>query len=479
MKKSITKNYTYNLIYQILVLILPLITTPYISRVLGAENIGIYSYTISIVTYFILFGSLGIALYGQREIAYLQSKPEEYSKTFWEILIVRFVTMFISMFVFYLSFIRQGQYQIYYVVLLLNMIAECLDISWFFQGLEEFKKTVLRNIVVKIISIVCIFTFVKTSEDLLAYFWIFVLSILIGNISLWPYLPKYLKKVDMKKLKIVRHIKPTIGLFIPQIAVQLYTVLDKVMIGSIISDKSEVGYYEQSQKIIKMVLTIITSLGTVMVPRIANTFINGDKEKIHSYMRKSFNFVFILAFPMIFGIIAISKYFVPMFFGDGYDKVTILMSIISPIILMIGLSNVIGTQYLLPTKRQKEYTISVIIGATSNFLINMMLISKYGSIGAAIGTVIAETLVAIIQFIFVRKDFNIKSILKLSIKYIFASIIMFIVCVMISKFVTNSLLSIILQVGIGISVYGITLLLLKDEFTYTIIDKVKQKLMRS
>ena len=153
MKKSIAKNYMYNLIYQILVLILPLITTPYISRVFGAENIGIYSYTISISTYFILFGSLGISVYGQREIAYLQDKKGEYSKTFWEIVILRFITMSIAMFIFYITFVNFGQYKMYYVILLLELLANSLDISWFFVGLEEFKKTVSRNVVVKIISI--------------------------------------------------------------------------------------------------------------------------------------------------------------------------------------------------------------------------------------------------------------------------------------------------------------------------------------
>ena len=199
MKKSITKNYIYNLIYQVVVLILPLITAPYISRVLGAENIGIYSYTISIVTYFILFGSLGIAIYGQREIAYLQGKPGEYSKTFWEIVMLRFLTISISVLIFYFVFAQQGQYAVYYRILLLELFATCLDISWFFQGLEEFKKTVIRNTVVKIISIICIFTFVKTSNDLLKYFLIYVFSTTIGNISLWLYLPKYLKKINIKK----------------------------------------------------------------------------------------------------------------------------------------------------------------------------------------------------------------------------------------------------------------------------------------
>ena len=169
MKKSVTKNYIYNLAYQVLIIILPVITTPYISRVLGVENIGIYSYTLSISAFFILFGSLGIALYGKREIAYLQKDKKGYSKAFWEILILRTITMAISLIIFYFVFARTGDYKIYYRILMLEIVANCIDISWFFQGLEEFKKTVIRNMIVKLISVVCIFVFVKNKEDIYIY----------------------------------------------------------------------------------------------------------------------------------------------------------------------------------------------------------------------------------------------------------------------------------------------------------------------
>ena len=272
MSKSIKKNYLYNLIYQSLILIVPLITTPYLSRVLGAEAIGIYSYTISITTYFVLFGSLGIALYGQREIAYVQDDKEKRSTVFIEILLMRFITLGISMLIFYLSFVKQGQYSTYYKILILEIISNSIDISWFFQGIEEFKKTVVRNAIVKIISVICIFIFVKNTNDLLKYFIIYVLSTFLGNLSLWMYLPKYIEKVNLKNIKIFKHLKPAIALFIPQIAVQIYTVLDKTMIGAIVDDKAEVGFYEQSQKIVKLLLAIATSLGTVMSPRMASTF---------------------------------------------------------------------------------------------------------------------------------------------------------------------------------------------------------------
>ena len=474
-KRSVVKNYIYNLAYQILILILPLVTTPYISRVLGAENIGIYSFALSISAFFILFGSLGIALYGKREIAYLQKDKKGYSKTFWEIFILRIITMSISLIIFYFTFALNGEYKIYYRILILEIIANCIDISWFFQGLEEFKKTVIRNMIVKLISVACIFIFVKSRQDLSIYFIIYVLSILIGNASLWLYIPKFLKRIKIRELEIFKHIKPTIGLFIPQIAIEVYTLLDRTMIGMIITDKSEVGFYDQGQKIIKMLLTIITALGTVMLPRIANNYANGKKKKIIKYMRKSFNLVYFLSFPMIFGIISISKNFVPKFFGQGYDKVAIIMNVISPIILFIGISNVIGTQYLLPTKRQKEYTISVVCGAVINFIMNFCLIYKFGAIGASIGTVVAEFTVAAVQIYFVRKDFKLRNIFGLMKKYIIASLIMFIICMLISNIVRKPYFSMALQCSIGCIVYVTILIILEDKFIFEILDRIKAK----
>ena len=474
-KKSVAKNYIYNVIYQVLVMIIPLITTPYLSRVLGAENIGIYSYTLSITTYFILFGSLGVALYGQREIAYVQDDIKKRSKNFYEILLMRFITLGISLLLFYLTFCLKGEYIIYYKILILEIIANSLDISWFFQGLEEFKKTVIRNTIVKIVSVICIFSLVKTSSDLTKYFIIYVLSTFIGNISLWIYLPKYICKVKINQLKLFKHLKPTLSLFIPQVATQIYTVLDKTMIGAMVLDKSEVGYYEQAQKIVKLLLTIATSLGTVMIPRMASTYAKGDFEKIKEYMKNSFSFIMLLAFPLMFGIISIVKDFVPLFYGPGYEKVIYLICIISPIIIAIGLSNVIGTQYLMPTKQQKKYTISVIFGAIVNLIFNLILIKYWKSIGASIATVIAEFTVTGVQLYFVRNEIKIKEILKLSYKYFIASLIMFIWSLLVRNIFNNSILTICTQVAISIIVYFSILLFMKDKF---LINAINEKIRR-
>lgn len=475
MKNSILKNYIYNLIYQIVVIILPLITTPYLSRVLGAENIGIYSYTLSIVTYFILIGSLGVAMYGQREIAYLQNDKKGRSKKFWEIVIFRMITLMISMVIFYFTYAASGEYKVYYQIFLLEIFANIFDISWFFQGMEDFKKTVGRNLIIRILSVILIFILVKDQDDLAKYIIIYVLTTFIGNISLWFYLPKYIQKVSLKHLNIIQHIKPTISLFIPQVATQIYTVLDKTMIGSILGDMSEVGYYEQGQKITKLTLAIITALGTVVAPRIANTFKDGNKEEINQYLNRSFKFVWLLACPMIAGLIAVSSNFVPIFYGDGYDKVATILCVISPLILAIGLNNVTGVQYLIQVKKQRIYTITVVIGAIVNIVLNFILINIFKSVGAAIASVLAETAILIAQLIFVRKDINIKNVYKGAWKYILSSIIMFIFTILLKDITNNQFYNLIIQIVTGSCIYFVILFILKDEFLKDVIQRVLNK----
>lgn len=499
-KKSIAKNYIYNMVYQVLTLILPLITTPYLSRVLGAEGNGIYSYTYAIVTYFILFGSLGVALYGQREIAYAQEYPKKRKKIFIEIVIFRFITIAIATVFYFFLFVKGAEYQIYYQILMLELIAAAFDISWFFQGLEEFKKTVIRNVLVRLCSVSLVFLLVKTREDLAKFTLIYSLADLMGNISLWLYLPRYFKGIKVDHINVKRHLPHIVMLFIPQIANQIYKVLDTTMIGWLVKDKSETGYYEQGHKVIRLLLTVVNSLGIVMIPRMANAFANNDKKQIKTYMKMSFNFTFFLSFPIMFGIITISKAFVPVFFGAGYEKVSTIIYILSPMVLLMGLANVLGTQYLLPLKKQKEYTFSVTIGTIVNFILNYILISLYQSIGAAIATVLSQVVIDVLQYNHVKKEISVKQLVRLSWRYIFSSIIMYILCSvikgilsinivteMVYNFATNmslnkeylfNVVSIIIQMLVGAITYIAMLIVLRDKYIFNFINKIKSRFLK-
>ena len=472
MKKSIAKNYIYNLIYQMLTILLPLVTTPYLSRVLGAENIGIYGYTISIVTYFILFGTLGVSMYGQREIAYKADDKKQRSKSFWEIIAIRTISLSISIILFFLIYGRSGDYAIYYRILIIQLVANLFDISWLFQGIEEFDKTVIRNLIVKILSLVLIFVAIRTPEDLWKYFAIYVGAELLGNITVWLYLPKYVEKVSIKELELRKHIKPTLALFMPQIAIQIYTVLDKTMIGIITNDMIEVGYYEQAQKIVKAALTVVTALQTVMNSRIANAYAQDNKEEVKQCLEKSFNFVWLLAIPMMFGLMAVAPKFVPWYYGDGYDGVTNILIATAPILIAIGLNGVTGIQYLVQVGKQKTFTISVTIGATVNVILNMILIHFFNGVGAAIASVIAELSILGYQLIYFREQFSIWQILKLSIKCFISGIVMYIVVNILVNFMEVSILNTIIQVIVGAIVYAIMLIILKYQFFKDLLNQV-------
>lgn len=472
MNKSIKKNYIYNVICQVLLIFLSTIIAPYLSRVLGPSGVGTYSYTISVVTYFVLLGSLGISAYGQREIAYVQNDIKKRSKLFFELIIIKIITSFISMLLFYLFFVRNSEYSCYYKILILEILASILDITWFYQGMELFKKNLYRNIIFKLISVILIFLFVKNKDDLNIYLIIYVLSNLIGNLSFWLDIKKYIEIPN--KLELFKHLKSVLIFFIPQLAIKLYTILNKVVMGNILNDMSEVGYYEQSEKIIRLLLTLITALGSVMMSRISNVYAKKDYDKMKNYLSKAFSFIFLIGLPMVFGIIAVSKNFAPIFFGEGYDKVPSLMNIMSIIIIFIGIGNVIGTQYLIPTKKEKEYIISVIMGAITNVIFNLLLIKTYKSYGASISTVLTELMVVSTQIYFVRKDFEIKKLFSKIYKYLISSIIMFIICILIDKLIISQLLSLIIQVIIGIIVYAISLIILKDEYFINILESLKK-----
>ena len=471
-KNSIAKNYVYNLIYQLLTIFLPLITTPYLSRILGAKQIGIYGYTTSILAYFILFGSLGIAMYGQREIAYYQENKEKRSQIFWELIIIRFLTLTISTLLFYFMYVRGDNYGFYYQILLIQLVANMFDISWFFQGIEEFDKTVVRNLIVKLLCLVLIFTVVKNYNDLWKYFLIYAGAEFVGNISIWLYVPKYINKVDLRKLNFKRHIKPTLSLFLPQIAIQIYTVLDKTMIGVITHDMEEVGYYEQAQKIVKAALMVINALQIVMNSRIANAYSNHDKKEVHECLEKSFRFVWLFAIPMMLGLVGIATKFVPWYYGNGFDGVTGILMVTSPILIMIGLNGITGVQYLVQIGKQNVFTKSVIVGCLVNVLFNSLLIYKYGGVGAAVASVLAEGCIFLYQLRYFKKEFSLLQILKLSVKNIISGVVMLIVVLFVTNCLSVSIWNTMLEVLVGGIVYVGMLFILKDQFFKDLIHQV-------
>lgn len=479
MAKSIKRNYIYNLIQQILTLLTPLITTPYISRVIGAEGIGIYSYASSIVTYFALFAALGTATYGQREISYCQDDKKRRSEVFWNNELLCIITTCISLCFYGVFCFFQKENRIVFFILSLSLLDVCLNVSWLLTGLEEFGKIVLRNIIIKVVSIGFIFTFVRTKDDLIIYVLGLTLALIISDISLWPFVLKFIDRPKVKDLKPFSEIKVVFSMFVPTIAISIYTVLDKTMIGIITKNAAENGFYEQALKISRIALTVVTSLGAVMIPRIAYLFEKHDNDLVRQYMYSSYRFVGFIGIPMGLGLLAISPNFVPWFFGKGFEGVIPLIGVLGFLLLSIGINNVTGVQYLIPTKRQNTFTKTVLIGACVNLIANICLIPSLGAIGAAIASVLAETIIAITQLWIVRKEISSLAIIKQSLKYIISGFIMFFTLLLINKYLQPSIMNTLVLISSGCFVYFSSLFILRDSFFIENTKKIISRLRKT
>lgn len=473
--KSVQKNYIYNVGYQVLILITPLITTPYVSRTLGADAIGTYSFTASIVTYFTLFATMGTATYGQREISYVQDDKNKRTEVFWNIEILSCISTFAVLLLYGAYVLLFSDDIIVYSIFSMNVFAVAFDITWLFQGMEEFGKIVFRNVIFKILNIAYIFIFVHSEGDLVIYVLGMCLLPLLSVVSLWSFLHKMVNKPNWKKIKPFANFGVVLSMFIPTIAVSIYTVLDKTMIGLLTDVKVENGYYEQALKLSKTALTLVTALGTVMVPRVGHYYEKQEMDVVKKYIYRSYQFVWLLGIPLCMGLIGISSNIVPWFYGNGYDKVVPLLSILSILILAIGINNVTGIQYLMPTKRQNTFTFTVLIGAVVNLIFNLILIPYWYSIGAAIASVLAETVIAVVQIIIIRKELSPQIIISCSRHYWVAGFVMLGILCGLGRWLESSIIHSVIMIVSGGVVYSVLLLIMKDEFFINQIKFVLQK----
>lgn len=449
---SIKKNFIYNFTYQILLIILPLITAPYISRILGSEGIGLYSYTYSVAYYFMIFAKLGLDNYGNRSIAQSRDDKVLLSKTFWSIYGMQVITsgMVIVVYLVYALFFEKN-----HTIAIIQgcyVISSLLDINWFFFGIEEFKLTVMRNAIIKLIVILCIFIFIKSKSDLMLYIFIMAGGVLLSQIILWNFLIKHVVFIKPTWKDIKKHFKPNAILFIPIIVVSFYKIMDKIILADI-SSMSELGFYENSEKIINLFMSAITALGTVMLPRMSNLVISGDKVNEKIMIEKSMIFIMLLSSAFMFGIAGIAPVLAPIFFGNEFIKCGLLISLLSIIIIFISWANVIRTQYVIPHSKDNIYIITSIAGSIVNFIFIYLLIPSMGAMGAVIGTIIAEATVCISQTFMVRKEIDIKKYLKNSYMFIVFGMIMFLIVRLIGRLKPISVSLLLVQILVGTAAY--------------------------
>lgn len=463
------KNFLYNLVYQIFIFFIPLITIPYISRVLGVNNVGIYSYTYSIVNYFMLASMLGINNYGAREIAKSSSDILKKSKIFFSIYYLQ-VFCTIVMIIGYSIFIIFYKYE-YKIILLIQeiyLISCAFDINWYFFGMEKFKITISRNIIIKIISLVFIFTFVKNKSDLWIYTLILSCSTLISQLYLWIFMNKEIIFTKVSIKEIFSHFRKCIILFIPVIAYSIYRIMDKTMIGSI-SDTIQLGNYESAEKIINIPLSIVSAIGTVMLPHMSKV----SEDEFDKKVNDTFKLCFFMIFPIILWLIMVASDFSKIFFGNEFDLVPNIIKILVITILFSGITNIIRNTYLIPKAKDSIYVKSTIYGACINLILNLIFIKIYGAYGACVGTICAEFVVMSYQIIKTKKDIDYLRNFYIVIPFAIKSFIMGIVIFLIGLiFNFNIIIKITVQSIFAFITYFI---LNKNYILYDFLGKSKQR----
>ena len=419
---KVIKNYLYNLSYQILTIILPIITVPYVTRIFTSEDLGNYGFYNSIVSYFSLFAMLGIGIYGTKQIA----AARNVSSTFWNIYAIQLTASILALFVYVITLVSIPKMSgMVPIILGIVLLTKMIDISWLFTGKEDFKKITLRNTMVKVAGVISIFTFIKSSEDLYLYIFLIVIFDFLGQFVMWIPAKKFIKRPSFDTKIIKKNLHPIVLLFLPQVAISLYVVLDRTLLG-LLGSYSDVGIYEQGQKLTSILLTVVSSLGAVMLPRIANLLSERKEKEAQNMVRFSFILYNLIIFPMIFGLIAINEIFVKLFLGQNFQDVKYVLYIIVFNIMFIGWTNILGYQVLVVRNKNKEFMLSTTIPAIVSVAVNIAVIPFFGYIGASITSVVVEFLVFAIQWYYSRNIIN-KNLLfnKDLAKIICSSLVMF------------------------------------------------------
>ena len=476
-KVNVKRNIAYDTFYRILTTITPFITAPYIARVIGAEGIGIQSYTQSIQSYFVMFASLGTAYYGSREIARCGDDIHERSRLFWEIELMCVLTTSLCFLVYLPICFVSRSYGLIYSVLALGVIGVAFDVSWFYAGLEKFRSIVARNTVVKIAEVVLLFTLVKSPDDLVIYIAIGIISAFISYLSYWPGLKKLVVRIPLSKLRIRRHFRGVFIYFIPTVASSVYVLLDKPLIGWLTGDTTEVGYYQQAQKFVDVLKSLVfTSINYVVGVRMSSLFAEGKHDEIRRKFDSSLNYIFFMGFGCAFGLGAIARILIPVFLGPGYDEVVPLIYLFSPLVIIIGVSNCIEMQYFTPCGRRAESIRYLVVGAVTNLTLNLILIPRFKAFGATVATVIAESVVTL-QYILNSKEYvTFSSLWRAGWRKLLSGLVMFIVVFGMGNLVLNEILLLALQIICGILIYGVLLTVLRDRWLLTQISEVTARI---
>lgn len=470
--QSLKTNFIFNSIFQILSMALPFITAPYVSRVLGVENIGIFSYTYSIAGYFVMFAMLGVKNYGNRSCAREREDKLALSNVFWNIYALQLILSVVILGLYMIFIFQMGnEYRLYFLICAIYVLSAAFDISWLLSGLEQFKNMALSGMAFKVVNVLAIFVFVKDKSDLWIYILIMTLGATLSQLVYWVLIRNQIEFVKPSWCEIRKHIKPNLILFVPVVAIHIYKYMDKIMLGAM-NTMIQTGIYENAEKAINIPMYLITSLGTVMLPRMSNLAKKNEDEACKKLMDISMVFVMFMGFAMTFGLMGISDAFVPVYFGEEFNGCIPVMKMLSITIIFICWANVIRTQYLLPRQQDKSYIISVFAGAVINLIINAILIPIWGAKGAACGTIAAEVSVCVIQSLMVRRELPLTYYLRYAWTFFIVGIVMYTVITMENLLEISNILKLLIQFISGFIIYVSLSVLYIKKFKRDIFDHV-------
>ena len=454
---GLKKNIIYQFLYQVLILVVPLILSKYITNIIPKATLGIYSYTYSIASYFSIFAMLGIQKYGTRLISKAKKDENDLRTKFWSlstlhIILSLIVTLFFVIFVG--CFVKENK-NIYWIQTIL-LASSIFDITWLFYGLENFKGVVLKNTFVKILEVTLILIFVKKEADLWIYTLIMALSVFVGQIVVIPSAIKQVKPIKFKLNDMLDHVKPMLILSISVISTSMYSILDKVILGALSPNgKSDVALYEYSDKVIKIPLAILAAIETVLLPRMSVLSNENNDEELKKKIYTSIILFSLVSIGATFGLASISDVFVGVWYGEDYKQCAEAILILSPVIFIISFGDIVRSQFLLPKGMDKQYTISVIVCALVNLTLNLILIPYFGLFGALIGTLSAEFSCTCLQFFMCRKDLPILKYILEPLPFILIGGIMLFINLVIKYYLGVSYISLFTLIIVGLLIYGV------------------------
>lgn len=475
---NLKRNVALQTFYEVLVTCVPLITSPYLSRVLGVEKLGIYSFTSSVVAYFLLFSRLGTLSHGVRTIATIGDNKKRKDIEFWGIFGFQFLTtsICIVIYVIYLVFFCKEN-TIISSIQIIDLFTSLITVGWLFAGRERFNLTVNINIIVKIITVLCIIVFVNRPDDLWIYTLIMGMSTFCSQLMLWFSIKTEITSFSISWVTIIKNLKPSLMLFIPLLAMSVYHIMDKTMLG-LISNYEQSGLYYNADKIVNISVGVISGISTVMLPRMSSLIGNGDKKDADNLFRMSLEGTALIGIAISLGIASIAKEFVPVFFGSGFEGCISLTIALSPVLIIKSFAFTSRYQYLIPHKKERAYVSSVIAGAIVNLIANCILIPQFGAMGAVIGTIIAELTACLWQYVIVVKFINLKVTLSRALIYLVIGIIMFFAVRAVSLLNIQTYLKILLEILFGAFVYIVLCFIYwkmtKNEFLRLICSTIKK-----